>query len=662
MRDHRVERNRGPRPTSRALFYASWLTVPLFVAPCGGLADRTLATGSTTLVVSSDSDFIYAVNEDLGTVSVVDLATQQTIQELAIGAEPTRIARIDDRVFVSLKGERGLAVLEQTASGLVLDRVVATGAEPVGLVAAENGKHLYLALSQEGVVQELDADDLSVVRSWPVADEPRWLALDPDLRSLFVGSAFRGTLTWIDLREDLITELDLPELFGADPTTGQERTLSARITGDLAITADGDLLGVPVLFVDNESPVGEEDPGTTPTLQGGYGAGATTDSVSRFNPAVVTIPLNPGGLPDPDLMEASLLVGQADVPGDSFGENVRSYLGSVTFSPDGGSMFATMEGSRVVVAASTRAVRRGIDGEDFPDVPAERGSFTRASMSFIVTDQGPRGVAFVDDETAYVHAFLDRTVGELMADVAMAELAGMDDGRESEGSTYQVPDGVLLSPNTLDPDVEYGRRLFFSAVDSRMSHPGAGVSCATCHFDARTDGLTWTFVEGVRQTPSLAGDVSLTAPVTWLNQVPSVAAEAMTTSQDRMGGDDLYDEDAARIQAFVNSTRHVDVSLAQVEPAAITRGAEIFYRPEVGCGDCHVGAQATDNDHHDLYGLAGVNTPALVGIAATAPYLHDGSMRTLEALVDKLRDGSMGDTSSLTASERSDLVAYLKSL
>ncbi len=661
MRDLPVLRGLSERLGQRELFYASWLTIPFLVAPCGGLTDETFPTGSGTAVAAGDGTAVLAVNEALGTLSLLDLESE-TVQQLAVGAEPSRIARIDDTYYVTLRGERGIAVVTLDGDTLRLDQVVDTGAEPVGIVASEDGLALFVALSQENEVQELDPADLGVRRSWTVSDEPRFLALHPDKQALFVGSGYRGTLTWIDLRENTVAELDLPEMLGSDPNTGQERVLAPRITGDLAITSDGDLLGVPVLYVDNLSPVGEPEPDSTPDLSSGYGAGATTSDVSRFNPSIVTFPLSPGGLPDEDLAEASLLVGPADVPGDSFGQNVRSYVASVTFSPDGAAMLASMEGSRVVVAASTRSVRRGLDGEDFDDVPATRGQFTSVASTFIVTDQGPRTVLFTDEDTAYVHSFLDRTVGDLLANVALAELAQFDDVGFAEQSTYQTQDGVALTSETLGDDLEYGRRLFFSAVDSRMSHPGAGVSCATCHFEVRNDGLTWTFVEGVRQTPSLAGDISLTEPVTWVNDVESVADEAMATSQDRMGGDDLYPEDAARIDAFVNSTRHVDISTAKLDRDAIARGAEIFHREEVGCGDCHTGPEGTDNAFHELYGLQAVNTPALRGIAATAPYLHDGSMRTLEQLIDKLEDGSMGDTSSLSEAEKADLVAYLESL
>ena len=44
------------------------------------------------------------------------------------------------------------------------------------------------------------------------------------------------------------------------------------------------------------------------------------------------------------------------------------------------------------------------------------------------------------------------------------------------------------------------------------------MSCGTCHFEGRNDGLTWHLDDQVRQTPSLAGAVSVTAPFTWTSK------------------------------------------------------------------------------------------------------------------------------------------------
>jgi cytochrome c peroxidase len=88
----------------------------------------------------------------------------------------------------------------------------------------------------------------------------------------------------------------------------------------------------------------------------------------------------------------------------------------------------------------------------------------------------------------------------------------------------------------------------------------------------------------------------------------------------------------------------------------------VFERADVACATCHTGERFTDNASYAMYGLEGVNTPTLVGIAGTGPYLHNGSAATIEDVLEMSRGGEMGDTSMLSQDEMADLAAYVKSL
>ena len=84
-----------------------------------------------------------------------------------------------------------------------------------------------------------------------------------------------------------------------------------------------------------------------------------------------------------------------------------------------------------------------------------------------------------------------------------------------------------------------------------------------------------------------------------------------------------------------------------------------------GCLNCHDGAMSTDKKSHDLASdLPKVDTPSLVGLAHSAPYYHDGSAATLDAvLAERAAVHGMSDTaSSLSAQQRKDLIAYLQTL
>jgi cytochrome c peroxidase len=266
---------------------------------------------------------------------------------------------------------------------------------------------------------------------------------------------------------------------------------------------------------------------------------------------------------------------------------------------------------------------------------------------------GPRGLAFTGEQTLFVYSFLDRSVVRVEREPDPKLHGHFFSPASSE---------IVVARSTLTEEQELGRRLFYATDAGEVSSPNIGISCATCHFDGRTDGLSWPFQRGLRQTPSLAGPVSMTAPVRWEGDRVSVADDVMQTSQNLMGGVGLTMEQAELVAAFVDSTRDVDVPGRGSSDERVARGKEIFERPEVGCATCHHGPRFTDNRKYSMFDLPSVKTRSLVGIAGSPPYLHDGSAKTLRDLLLRLRDGSMGNTSTLTDEELDDLEAYLMSL
>ena len=657
------------------------LTALLALVGCGsqGLDDPRFATGSTTMVVAEEGPVLYAVNVDEGTVSRLD-ADSGDLSEVDVGIEPTRIARVGDELWVTLRGERGVAILRDDEGSLQVDSVMSVSAEPFGVVASENGKRVYVAMSQADIVVEYDGKSKQELRRFQVQDDPRFLALHPSDRVLFVGSPYNGSLAWIDLVEGNVFPLQLPE--GSRDTERGEVELTPRITGDLTLSVDGGELAVPTLYVDNETGVETiDEPDDRPT--GGYGSSGT--GVSRLNPAVVVIETDAeSGIPEVDRDDHEMIfLANTVIKGDGrVQDTLRSYPSSVTPSPNGTEWMVTFEGSAAVAAvarkgasqgqgrgavafdqAATEAgmVPEGGGGSREPFTSPEQGGFVVHDMRFVLAQTGPRSVAFLGEETAYLHSWLDRSVSKLPYSEVHDELDGRHMDREFVNTAVAYT-GRRLTESALSPEVEEGRKLFFSAVDERMAGSGAGVSCATCHFDGRNDGLTWMLDGLPRQTLSLAGPVNETAPVTWSNGVASVADEAMLTSSLRMGGNGLDESDAALIEAYVSWSRLPDTELAGSSNPLVAEGKEIFERAEVGCATCHSGEHFTDNQSHSLYSTLATQTPTLKGISATAPYLHDGSDETLRDLLERVRDGSMGDTSSLDDREMDALEAYLRSL
>ncbi len=657
-----------------------YMFVLSMLAACGtSLRDDRFPTGSSTIAASRTHDVVYNVNVDEGTLSRTDLVSNE-VREVAVGGEPTRVARVKDELWVTLKAERGVAVVQDHDGKMEVVEVLPAGVEPHGIVATEDGRRVYVANTLSDTVVEYDGRTREKLRSFPVQDQPRFLALHPNESILFVASTVNGTLSYIDLDSGEVSPIDVPET--SRDTEDGEVVLDWRPTGDIAVDPTGTTVAFPGVFADTDTSVDEPEDPTEPTGDG-YGSSTAGIGVSRINPALVTYGLDGEGRPARE--GTAILLAAAPFAETEFSGQIpvfRSYPTSVTSSPGSREWLVTMEASNAVllVSANPPASDRGTevsvdfasttstsggsdsdcDGCGVPFTSPQQGGFEVRSTAVVATGVGPKGVVFDREDQAVVHDWLDRAVESLPYEDAKDALRASDEGEFVE-NLFVARGYRRVSEPSLPADVEAGRRLFFSALDGRMAAAGAGVSCSTCHMDGRNDGFTWTLRGEHRNTPSLAGQVAETAPVTWSEEVATIADEAMLTSAIRMGGEGLTVEDAALIEAFVNHQRYPDAPRPS-DDELVQLGAEVFERDEVGCSSCHSGSLYTDNQTHLILGDLPTSTPTLRGIAASKPYFHDGSAPTLEAVVEMARGGAMGDTSSLTAREKEALVAYLESL
>lgn len=651
--------------------------VPVVEPP--GIIDEQPVAGprsrSGAVVTSSDPYRTFIADADNGQVLLWDRSRGMFIgADVATGAkrlqsEPTRMARIGEDLFVTLRGTGELARLRHDADGLHLLGAVAVGAEPYDVVGHPTAATVLVSLSMEDAVVELDAVTLAPLRRWEVAGEPRWLAtrIDPVTSHtvLAVASMRGGQITLIDLDTGNMQSRGLPTRERTISDSCPKLPFSARITGEISFDDVGNLY-VPSLYADTKI----EDDGTAPpgcgtdssgdvadtgfsgfdtggTPSGGGGGGGYGEAVdasfagktSRFNPILAVLP--PAG-PARTLTLATLAMSE---DGDAlFGVTVARGVASGVelFERDGQQLAAvTMEsdGSMVVLNLDAPVEERQVR-------PFE--TVQRMGVSVGLGALSPRYNDGEEDQIV-TWSWLDRTTSSYL-EMMLVEA--------SRGAPMVAREQAFAPPSQVDAVVQEGRRMFFSTDDVRMAASGSGVSCAACHADGRTDGFTWQFADFDRQTPSLAGPVHLTEPVTWKGDVDTVEREVHLTTTQRMGGEGVSFGEAETVAAYVNWSRGVVVPKG--DAAQVARGKALFERADVACVSCHAGEQGTYGATVPLYGLPAVNVPGLKGIRATAPYFHDGSAATLRDVLVRSRDGSMGDTGALSASEMDDLEAYLR--
>jgi mono/diheme cytochrome c family protein len=192
---------------------------------------------------------------------------------------------------------------------------------------------------------------------------------------------------------------------------------------------------------------------------------------------------------------------------------------------------------------------------------------------------------------------------------------------------------------------------------------GSGLACASCHPEAREDGQVWEFAEtGLRRTQSLAGGILKRGPYHWEADMADLDVLMDDVFTNRMAGGELTKSERAALGPWLDRVPAL-APVPVADAAAVARGKALYDSPQVGCSGCHGGPLLTSNVKSAV-GTAGVfKAPSLVGVAARAPFLHDGCAETLRDRFGPCGGGDQhGVTSTLSAAQLDDLLAYLESL
>jgi YVTN family beta-propeller protein len=252
----------------------------------------------------------------------------------------------------------------------------------------------------------------------------------------------------------------------------------------------------------------------------------------------------------------------------------------------------------------------------------------------------PRGIVLSPDGLrAWVH-------NALSDDLSILDLTSLEEVGRIRVTTNPLPDDVLA-----------GKVLFHTSARPEMARD-RWISCASCHLDGGQDGRVWSLADGPRNTTSIRGLVS-TAPFHWSGDRMDLFdfQRTITEVQFGTGLSDAENEHLAVFLAF----EEVPASPYRAD-AASERGSRTF--DSNGCATCHAGAAFVDGMAHDV-GTAGTgeskgpnfDTPSLLGLYDSAPYLHDGTAPDLVAVFDGAIGAHLVDEADID-----DLVRYLLTL
>lgn len=667
-------------------------------APGGG---GNSASGS--VAVSRDDSLVYAVDADLDTLFVAKASDAKVVAEVKVGKSPEKVlVAPDDTIYVANRFGRSVSVVRKGEATVAA--TIDVGIEPVGLAISADGKTLYVVNSSSradldvGTVMAFDTASRELKWETPVGPEPRGITLLANGKAMV--TLFKsGDVVTLDAKKgtldatssDLFRELNktalgigsagvpapLPRpIDTTGPQTRRARAMSAIVanpSGTQVYTAA--LLSTDTVLNTRPTegfgggsagggPAGGfgAGPGRPGSSASGYGApGACGNTGAVAAPALLTFDENGKALVD-DVQACSFSIQERPpmmLGSPTPGEPVQGPTAIAT-DPSGAFLFiANRESNNVSIIPTTGTATNSRTDFD----KRFTGAAPTTGQQVVRVGAGPTGIAVSHDgKTAWVFNAFDHSLSKL----------------ESQAGTVRAASVTTLGADVLPADVVAGRKMFFSATDPRMNNPQLGISCSTCHVEAREDGHVWNTTEGPRNTPSLIGKkLGKTAPFHWNGEFATVSDFMLHTTRDRMGGLGPEEAVATQIMAFLESAPTPDNPFKTETPAdVLARGRAVYEK--AACGSCHTGEALTDNKFYDVgtYATAGqvidrqeflfhngLNTPSLLGIARTAPFLHDGSAPTLKARILMGKAGNKhGQTSNLTPAEVDDLVSYVRSL
>ncbi|MEO6601706.1 MAG: cytochrome c peroxidase [Polyangiaceae bacterium] len=268
-----------------------------------------------------------------------------------------------------------------------------------------------------------------------------------------------------------------------------------------------------------------------------------------------------------------------------------------------------------------------------------------------------------------------------------------------------------------------GRRLFY---DSRLSRT-TEVSCASCHQQEHAFADPSAVSKGVEgrlgsRNASALANAAWGRSFFWDGRAPSLEEQAgqpienplemdlpLAEAAMRLNGDARYVAEFASAYGEPPTALSLQRALASFVRALVSgqsaydrhlrgdngdfgepeqRGEALFFSDQAACFHCHpVGVLSNEgffnNGTYTSGGDAGrkqvtervgdegkFKVPGLRNCAESAPYMHDGSLPTLEAVIEQYDRGGRGDPTtdpqiaplSLSREQKADLLAFLVSL
>lgn len=606
-------------------------------------APKSSPVASSTIYLDEKSNRFFVVNPDNNSLTAISTESGKVIYEVETGKNPVSIAAVNNQLWIGCKKDDKVQVFDKPSGKLIEEVELGYGSSPHGIVFDERNKRCYVALSNVGHIKEIDSRTYSLGRSLKLESNLMHLAYIPKSNKLvapqFIASEQKGArINWIDIENwKTISSARLA------PTMLKDGLSNGRgypnYMGSIAVNPEQTNLWVP----------GKKD---------NLFRGLKRDGEPLlFDHTVRSIAVNMNIETNQEIEDNRIDLDNSDM------------ATAAAFNTYGNIVYVATLGSQTISAVDAYNT----------DNQSVYNTYGEGTIAMTTNTEGTK---------LYVHNQLSRNI-------AVFET-------QPTGELNFLTKWKTVGSEKLTADVLDGKRIFHNTVTSNLSREGY-MSCASCHFDGGHDGRVWdlsSLGEGLRNTIDLKGKEGMKhGTLHWtanfdeiqdfddqirnLNEGTGFLFDALNKAhrplyKSKSGLHNGLDN----LAKYVSSLSDYPKSPYKDEKGKMTKdavnGRNHFIR--LKCYTCHSGPTYTDSGFRNMHdigtisensgnrlgeNLTGLDTPTLISIWQSAPYLHDGSAQTL---MDVFRTGSGKKAEShqiantLSTKEFDDLVAFLKQL
>jgi YVTN family beta-propeller protein len=518
---------------------------------------------------------------------------------------PTGIATIGDYAYITTFGTVGVVHFLNLKTGK-FEKKLTTGAGSNTPLLSPDGKTLYVLNQFENTVTQIDLKSQKIVASVGVLREPACAVIDTEGRYLFVSNFLPEDRADLDTVAARVSVIDLDGFTKVKDI--QLANGSNALTG-ITLSPDGKYVFI-------------------------------THTLARF------------GLPTNQLLQGWMNTSAMSIIDISTLENAGTVLLDDPERGAGGVWGINSSADKIVI---THSGTHEISVIDYPAFLDKYDSYTnKNSLNYDLTfmqgirqripliGNGPRNFAISGDKAFITTYFSD-----------ILNVVNLDDGQIRFAA---------LNESRVESQIDKGERIFHDATYCFQNWQ----SCNSCHpGNGRTDGLNWDLLnDGVgnpKNTKSLL--YSHVTPPSMISGIRAQAEMAVRAGFTHIQFAEISEDHALCVDKYLKSLRPVPspwlVNGELSEKAE--RGKMVF--ETLGCGDCHSGTYYTNMKMYrigdDVEFEKGWDTPALVEIWRTAPYLFDGRAATMRDVYSVHKHGIGKQVSE---EEIDDLVEYVNSL